>query len=167
MISICWFYFFWAFVEKTYRLQNAKNIKSLYFIIFEFFYLPEWTLRSFVNCMRDVRYLYEKSKKKILFEKKHMYFKPPIIWIKWLSLQKRGFRNIVIFESRDEVGGKTTSRLYRNVWVDLGTVGLTETYDKTVDLLEKFNTGFEVRPTLPGATWLNRKGKIFLSICYL
>lgn len=73
----------------------------------------------------------------------------------------------MIFESRDKVGGKTTSRLYRNVWVDLGTVGLTESYDKTVDLLEKFNTGFEVRPTLPGATWLNRKGKIFLSICYL
>nr|XP_034329538.1 uncharacterized protein LOC105335871 isoform X3 [Crassostrea gigas] len=73
------------------------------------------------------------------------------------ELKKRGFRNIVIFESRDEVGGKTTSRLYRNVWVDLGTVGLTESYDKTVDLLEKFNTGFEVRPTLPGATWLNRK----------
>eukprot|EP00105_Crassostrea_gigas_P041882 XP_019926030.1 PREDICTED: uncharacterized protein LOC109619713 [Crassostrea gigas] len=31
------------------------------------------------------------------------------------ELKKRGFRNIVIFESRDEVGGKSSSRLYRNV----------------------------------------------------
>lgn len=97
----------------------------------------------------------------------NIYSKPSIIWIKWLSLQKRGFRNIVIFESRDEVGGKTTSRLYRNVWIDLGTVGLTEAYDKTVDLLERFNTGFEVRPALPSATWLNRNGKISPCIWYL
>lgn len=70
----------------------------------------------------------------------------------------------MIFESRDEVGGKSSSRLYRNVWVDLGTIGLTEIYDKTVDLLERFNAGFEVRPDLPRVTWLNRNGKIILKL---
>lgn len=70
----------------------------------------------------------------------------------------------MIFESRDEVGGKSSSRLYRNVWVDLGTIGLTEIYDKTVDLLERFNAGFEVRPDLSRVTWLNRNGKIILSV---
>ncbi|XP_062595005.1 uncharacterized protein LOC134256377 [Saccostrea cucullata] len=73
------------------------------------------------------------------------------------ELQKQGFQNIVIFESRSEVGGKTASRFYRNVWHNLGTVGLAESYDKTVELLEKFNTGFEIRPEIPSYTWLNRK----------
>ncbi|XP_061190232.1 uncharacterized protein LOC133198102 [Saccostrea echinata] len=73
------------------------------------------------------------------------------------ELKKQGFQHIVIFESRNEVGGKTASRFYRNVWHNLGAVGLTESYDKTVELLEKFNTGFEIRPEIPSYTWLNRK----------
>ena len=64
----------------------------------------------------------------------------------------------MIFESRKEVGGKATSRLYRNEWQELGAVGLSETYDKTVELLERFNVGFEVRPELPSNTWLTRNG---------
>ncbi|XP_056015405.1 uncharacterized protein LOC130053007 [Ostrea edulis] len=72
------------------------------------------------------------------------------------ELKRRGFHNIVIFESRHEVGGKTTSRLYRNVWHDLGTINLAVTYDKTVALLEKFNTGFDIIPNPPSSIWNNR-----------
>lgn len=75
--------------------------------------------------------------------------------------QKRGYKNIVVFESRGEVGGKSTSRFNRNVWENFGTAVIGETYDRTVKLLETFNVGFEVLPQGESSTWLNNNSGYF------
>ncbi|XP_062601050.1 uncharacterized protein LOC134262698 [Saccostrea cucullata] len=70
-------------------------------------------------------------------------------------LKERGYKNIKIFEQRQEVGGKAYSRFYRGVWQDFGAAFMTEIYDKIVSLLGRYNAGFKIVAKNPISIWQN------------
>ncbi|XP_061179497.1 uncharacterized protein LOC133188131 [Saccostrea echinata] len=70
-------------------------------------------------------------------------------------LKERGYKNIKVFEERQEVGGKAYSRFYRGVWMEFGAAFLSEIYDQIVNLLERYNVGFTVVSKSPISIWEN------------
>ncbi|XP_062618213.1 uncharacterized protein LOC134279817 [Saccostrea cucullata] len=53
-------------------------------------------------------------------------------------LKERGFKNVKIFEQRNEVGGKAYSRFYRGVYNEFGTIFMTDTYDQVARLVRRY-----------------------------
>ncbi|XP_062620294.1 uncharacterized protein LOC134281874, partial [Saccostrea cucullata] len=53
-------------------------------------------------------------------------------------LKERGFKNVKIFEQRNEVGGKAYSRFHRGVYNEFGTIFMTDTYDQVARLVRRY-----------------------------
>ncbi|XP_062601043.1 uncharacterized protein LOC134262689 [Saccostrea cucullata] len=53
-------------------------------------------------------------------------------------LKEKGYKNIKIFEMRNEVGGKAYSRLRRGVYNEFGTIFLTDIYDQVANMVKRY-----------------------------
>jgi hypothetical protein len=94
-----------------------------------------------LSCTRDIDLL--------LFESK---------WVLLFELQDRGYKNIKILEERKEVGGKAYSRFYRGVWNEFGVALMTDIYDQSARLMERYNAGFLIRSKGDSTVWASDTG---------
>ncbi|XP_062601049.1 uncharacterized protein LOC134262697 [Saccostrea cucullata] len=60
-------------------------------------------------------------------------------------LKERGFKNIEIFEQRNELGGKAKSRFYRGVYNEFGTNYMSDIYDQTLRLVQRYTPQFRIK----------------------
>lgn len=70
-------------------------------------------------------------------------------------LKDRGYKNVVIFEQRPEIGGKSYSRFYRGVWTEFGTVFFTDIYDQTAELIKQYTPSFRIKSKSTTSVLLN------------
>ncbi|XP_061179495.1 uncharacterized protein LOC133188129 [Saccostrea echinata] len=70
-------------------------------------------------------------------------------------LKERGFKNIKIFEQRQEVGGKAYSRFYRGVWNEFGALFLSDIYDQVAKLVERYTPRLKIVSKAPSSVSVN------------